>query len=205
MDNQKNTNNFNTFRNNHFNNIPQVYGDNKIVLMVRDPWTIYSYWEISRDIEDNVRGVILSRGLVPLKSILRVYDITEAEVGSVLSPVYDFELRDWANTWYIHADQSGRSWMCDIGILCTNGEFFCLARSNTVRTPLGKMADVTDHEWMCSEDLFKKMYAAAGGDNIGKSSLELQEIVERHLRSWMSSGGSISSEGFGSSDMFNRK
>jgi len=67
------------------------------------------------------------------------------------------------------------------------------------------MAEVVDHEWMCSEDLFQQMYEAAGGDNIGKSSLELQELVERHLRSWISSGGSVSSETFGSSDMFKRK
>jgi hypothetical protein len=177
---------FETFRNNSFNNIPEVYGDNKIVLMVRDPWTIYSYWEINDEVERNVKNEISKRGLKALKSILRVYSVENK----------DFELRDWANTWYVHVDETGKSWLCDIGILCTNKEFFCLARSNVVKTPAGRMSEKIGNDW-----IFKELYEISGGENIGRSSLELREILEKHLRSWMSSGA-VSSLDFGSSDHF---
>ena len=35
--------------------LPSAYGDNKIVLMVRDPWWLYAYWEISAAKHDEVK------------------------------------------------------------------------------------------------------------------------------------------------------
>ena len=194
MDNSNNSNKYETFRNNTFSVLPQHYGDNKVVLMVRDPWTIYSYWEINKDNEKKVREEIERRGLTPSKSILRVYSVENKDIGSELNIFEDFELRDWAETWYVHVNQTGKSWLCDVGICCTSGEFFCIARSNTVQTPPGRTSDITADDWV-----FKQLYEIAGGDNIGKSSLELQEHIEKHLRSWMSSGA-ISSHGVGRSD-----
>ncbi len=199
MANPEKVNKFKTFRNNSFSKIPEKYGDNKIVLMVRDPWTIYSYWEINNDVEKNVRDEIEKRGLTSLKSILRVYSVQSKEIGSEMDIYEDFELRDWANTWYVHVNETGKSWICDIGILCTNGEFFCLARSNMVQTPPGYISEEMRDDWV-----FKQLYEISGGDNIGRSSLELQEIIEKYLRSWMSSGG-VSSLEFGSSDHFKER
>ena len=39
--------------------VPEYYGDNKITLMVRDPWTIFSYWETSDDVENKIKDKIL--------------------------------------------------------------------------------------------------------------------------------------------------
>ena len=194
MGNSINSHKFETFRNNTFSKLPENYGDNKVVLMVRDPWTIYSYWEISTDNKNKVREEIEKRGLTPSKSILRVYSVEDREIGSELDHFEDFELREWAETWYVHVNQTGKSWLCDVGICCKSGEFFCLARSNTVQTPPGRTSDITTDDWV-----FKQLYEIAGGDNIGKSSLELQEHIEKHLRSWMSSG-EVSSHDAGSRD-----
>ena len=35
---------------------PPGYGDNKIVILVRDPWWIFTYWEIRQDKEQDVLG-----------------------------------------------------------------------------------------------------------------------------------------------------
>ena len=177
--------------------IPSGYDDNKIVLMVRDPWTLYCYWEVNRDVEASVHEKISKRKLTPAKSILRVYDVTE-DKGDLNSQVaFDFELRDWASIWYVHTGNHGRKWMADIGIMTTTGEFFCLARSNVVMTPVYGMSDKYDLEWMCPEDLFYKMFAVAGGYGIGQSSLEMREMIDRHLKEWISSGG-VTSGMFGS-------
>lgn len=182
--------------------LPQVYGDNKIVLMVRDPWTLYTYWETSKQVEGRVKGEIRNKGLEISKSILRVYDVTDSDPGQRI--VFDFELRDWISSWYIHAGQTGREWIVDIGILCTNGEFFCFARSNMVRTPANRMSEVTDGEWMCPEELYKKLFVLSGGAEVGKSSMNFVEAIEKYLLKWLSSGG-ISSGMFGSSELFSKK
>lgn len=190
--------------------LANAYGDNRISLLVRDPWTLYSYWEIKREVEDSVRNRISERGLTPEKSVLRVYDVTGKNIDEGVAPAFDFELRDWANTWYIHTGNHGRAWMVEVGILCTNGEFFCLARSNVVTTPVYGMSDTVDDQWKCPEDLFYKMFAVAGGHDIGKSSLMMREQLERHLREWLFSGErgiGISSAMFGSASfhLFPRK
>lgn len=116
-------------------NIPHAYGDNKIILMIRDPWTLFSYWETRKDVEDNLRNEIKQKGLTVSKSILRVYDITDSSEEEPLEAAFDYELKDLANSWYIHTQRTGRRWIVDIGLLCTTGEFFRLARSNAVSAP----------------------------------------------------------------------
>lgn len=167
--------------NNTNSNIPHHYGDTKIVLMVRDPWTMFSYWEISPAFEENIKGIIAERGLTPLKSVLRIYEANSKEENVS----HEFELKDWADSWYIHLDTAGKEWVADIGIMCTDGEFFRLARSNSVKTPPHAVSDVLDAEWMCISDLYGKMMS----EDLGRSSMELKETIERYLHKWLSSGG----------------
>jgi hypothetical protein len=117
--------------------IPSGYGDNRIVLMVRDPWTIYSYWEVNESLENSIREKIQTAGLAPSKSILRLYEVTGKGTSSELKIAFDIELKNRANNWYIRTGTNGGRWMVDIGILCTNGEFFRLAQSNAVTAPYG--------------------------------------------------------------------
>lgn len=184
--------------------IPQHYGDNKIVLMTRDPWTIFSYWEINKDIEERVKAGAEEKGLEVQKSVLRVYRVSGGSSDPDLEIVNEFELRGWVSSWYIHVGEPGNEWIADIGLLCSNGEFLLLARSNRVRTPSNAMSEICDGEWMCPEELYYKMFAASGGHDVGESSMELREYMERHLKKWLSSGG-VTSGMFSSSDIFKKK
>ena len=116
-------------------NIPSGYNDNKIVLMVRDPWTIYSYWEISKEVKDSALEIIRREGLSPSKIVFRLYDLTEREMGLGHKVIRDFELKKWVDDWYIDIKGKTKSLMAEVGIFCDDDNFFCLARSNTVTTP----------------------------------------------------------------------
>lgn len=155
--------------------IPHHYGDNKIVLMTRDPWTIFSYWEIKKEVEDEVKENIRHKGLNASKSVLRIYEV-EGEGADLNARIFrDYELRGWANSWYVHTEITGKKWMAEVGILADNGEFFCLARSNVVTTPTHMLSDRFDANWVYP----------MGDINLGESSLEL----DRNLKKWLSSGG----------------
>lgn len=169
---------------------PYGYGDNRIVIMVRDPWWIFSYWEIMQQKENEIRNKIFQEGLRPVKSILRVYDITDIEFnGRNAHNSFDIELTGLANNWYINVGAPNRSWIVDIGILADNQEFFLLARSNCVRTPRFGMSDVIDEEWMCLEDEYWRMFGLSGGFGIGKASLGLKEMFRKRLLQQISSAG----------------
>lgn len=168
-----------------FFDIPQRYGDNRVTLMVRDPWTIYSYWEINKDVENSVREQIARAGLTASKSVLRVSEVYE---GSKERVAFNVTLKNWSDSWYLHVGDPGKTWVAEVGIECETGEFFCLAKSNLVSTPTNCMSDVCDGDWMGSDLLYYKMLAYG----LGESSFEVREQVDRHLRKWLFSGGMTS-------------
>ena len=176
---------------------PAGYGDNKIVILVRDPWWIFSYWEIRPDREKDVKNKISSSGDEALKYILRVYDVTDVNfTGSNAHSFFDIDLKGLANTWYINVSSPDRSWIVDIGIVTKKGNFYLLARSNSVRTPRYGMSDKLDAEWMMPEDEYWKMFGLSGGFGVGKGSLEVREMVNKKLEEQITSAQISSSASF---------
>jgi hypothetical protein len=176
---------------------PPGYGDNRIVILVRDPWWIFSYWEIRRDKEDEVIRRIESSGDALAKSVLRVYDVTDVNFnGKNAHAYFDIDLKGLANNWYINVGKPDRSWVVEIGIVTAKGEFYVLARSNTVRTPRFGMSDQLDAEWMMPEEEYWKMFSLSGGFGVGKGSLEVRELIKRRLEEQVSSGGISSAASF---------
>lgn len=175
---------------------PPGYGDNKIVLLVRDPWWVFSYWEIRREKEEEVIKKIRSAEDHPEKTVLRVYDITDINFnGKNAHSFFDIELKGLASNWYINVSQ-GRSWVVDIGIVTKKKDFYLLARSNVVKTPRFGMSDELDAEWMAPEEEYWKMFGLSGGFGVGKGSLEVREMFKRRLEEQITSGGISSAASF---------
>ncbi len=168
--------------------LPAGYGDNKIVALARDPYWIYTYWEVSPQSIQQARAA-LGEKWEAAKSILRVYDITDKEFnGENANRSFDIELNGGASNWYINVGEPNRCYCIDIGLLTTDGRLYTLARSNTVLLPRDSMSDVVDEEWMSSRQDAEKMYALSGGFGIGAGSLELQEMMQERLKRELASG-----------------
>jgi len=150
------------------------YGDNKIVLMVRDPWTFFSYWEINRSAEDKVRNEISKKKLTAVKTILRVYELPQKKHNTHnFEKIFDIELKGLADSWYIHMDESGKECLVEIGILCARGDFFVLARSNIVQAPLGRMQEGSGVEDRHVSGK-NKVFGLFTSNDIGRSSFQLK-------------------------------
>jgi hypothetical protein len=169
--------------------LPDNYGDNQIYLLVRDPYWIYSYWEIQEGHQQHHLAK-LGGNWESVVSVLRVYDTTEKKKASSF---YDIVLQNMSRSWYINT-QPNRSYFVEIGLLHRDGRFICLARSNHVTTPRSGMSEIIDDQWMSID--FDKMYALSGGFQVGKSSAELRRLMEERLKSAITSGsgaGAVSS------------
>ena len=176
---------------------PPGYGDNRIILLVRDPWWLFTYWEVRKDREEEIVRKIESAGEVPAKSVLRVYDVTGVNFnGRNARSFFDIDLKGLASNWYVNVNAPDSSWVVDIGIVTNKGSFYLLARSNAVRTPRFGMSDQLDAEWMAPEDEFWKMFGLSGGMGIGKGSLEVREMFKRRLEEQVTSGGISSGASF---------
>jgi len=176
---------------------PPGYGDNRIVILVRDPWWIFAYWEIHKAKEEEIIRKIESSGDSMGKAILRVYDVTDISFnGGNAHSFFDIELKGLASNWYINVNAPDRAWVVDIGILSKKGDFYLLARSNVIRTPRFGMSDKLDAEWMIPEDEYWKMFSLSGGFGVGKGSLEVREMIKKRLEEQISSGGISSAASF---------
>jgi uncharacterized protein len=157
----------------------------RIVAMVRDPWWIHTYWEITQDTWDSLKSR-LRESFSSAKLVLRVYDVTNVIFnGKNAHRFFDVEMGYGANSWYIDTGGPGRSWCIDIGLRLANGEFILIARSNIVSTPLDGPSWVTDEEWMIPEEMFARLYGMGFG--FGRSS-PLGKVWQERMRRALFSG-----------------
>ncbi|MBM3255403.1 MAG: DUF4912 domain-containing protein [Candidatus Omnitrophica bacterium] len=176
--------------------VPWGYGEDKVVLQVRDPWWLHAYWEITGGTLDNLKAR-LGDAFYSSKMVIRVYDVSDIIFnGSNAHSFFDIEINPEANNWYIDAGGPGRSWCVDVGLRLANGDFITIVRSNTVRTPLEGSSWITDEEWMIPEDMFARLYGMGFG--FGRSSPVGKGWQEKMKREFFSSGA-VASVGMSSS------
>ncbi|MCM8782803.1 MAG: DUF4912 domain-containing protein, partial [Candidatus Omnitrophica bacterium] len=148
--------------------LPKVYGEDRLVLQSRDPWWIHAYWELTPRLYEKVKSELKDE-FFQAKRILRVYDISNIIFdGTNAHRYFDIEINDYANNWYIDVGGPGRSWCVDLGLKLPDNRFITLIRSNVVHTPLDGPSWITDEEWMVPEEVFARLYGMGVG--LGLSS-----------------------------------
>jgi hypothetical protein len=176
--------------------LPTGYGKDRIVVMVRDPYWLHSYWELTRQAVQRAEAA-LGQDWHGAKPILRLLDVSSHETTSTSEAIVrDIDIHGGVNNWYIDVANPPRSFRIDIGYLSKNGQFYVLARSNVVSTPRAGVSDVIDENW-ADIDVKKadRIYAMSGGFDPTASSLELKQLFEERLRRPL---GSPSVTSFGS-------
>jgi hypothetical protein len=171
-----------------FQTIPHNYNDTRIVLLVRDPYWLYTYWSISRETQEFISNAMKPWDQIPL--LIRVYDTTNQNSdGMNLNANYYFDITvDHSTTnWYIHVGSPNRTFCVELGFIQDNGLFYTITRSNFVTTPRDNISDVVDEEWMIIEEDFRRLYRLTGG-GLGNSSAELVESLIQRLEREMGSG-----------------
>ncbi len=167
--------------------LPGSYGYDRIVLQVRDPWWLHSYWEVSEHNFSRLRDQ-LGDAYYSAKRILRVYDVSLVIFnGNNAHRFFDLEINPDATSWYIDIGEPGKSWCVDFGLRLADGRFITILRSNTVSTPLAGPSWITDEEWMIPEDMFARLYGMGFG--FGRSSPVGKGWQEKIRKEFFSSPG----------------
>jgi hypothetical protein len=179
--------------------LPAGYGKDRIVVMVRDPYWLHAYWELTRHAIQRAEAA-LGQEWHAAKPILRLLDVSSHDTTSTAeSTVRDIDIHGGCNNWYIDVSNPPRSFRVDIGYLARSGKFYVLARSNVVNTPRAGISDIIDENW-ADIDAKKadRIYAMSGGFDPTASSLELKQLFEERLRRPL---GSPAVTSFGSGGM----
>lgn len=172
--------------------LPAAYGRDRMALLVRDSWWLYTYWEIGPGTLEKLKDSF-GEQVYKARRVLRVYEVSGTNFdGKNANSFFDIQVNDYANNWYINAAPA-KSWCVDLGLLLSEGRFVTILRSNIVATPLDGPSWITDEEWMVPEDMFARLYGMGFG--FGKSSpgKAWQEKIKQALFS-----GALSSAGIAS-------
>jgi hypothetical protein len=122
--------------------LPQGYGESRIVILPRDPQWAYTYWDVPNEHKEDLRR----QGGQQLA--LRLYDATDIDMGhQAPHSVQEYPCDELAREWYVPIPVSDRDYVVEIGYRCADGRWLILARSSTVRIP-----PVYPSDWI--EDVF---------------------------------------------------
>ena len=163
--------------------LPAGYGKDRIVVMVRDPYWLHAYWELTRHAIGRAEAA-LGQEWHNAKPILRLLDVSSQDTTSTAESILrDIEIHGGCNNWYLDVGNPPKSFRVDIGYLARSGRFYVLARSNVVTTPRAGVSDVIDENWAdIDSKKADRIYAMSGGFDPTASSLELKQLFEERLR-----------------------
>ncbi|OGS20699.1 MAG: hypothetical protein A2252_04835 [Elusimicrobia bacterium RIFOXYA2_FULL_39_19] len=156
------------------NDLPKNYGDTKVVLLPRDPFWAYSYWEINESVKSN----LIKEYGQNILYVLRVYDVTDINFnGSNAHKFFDITVTELNENWYLNVPEVNRDWCVDLGIKLADGRFILIARSNTISMPHHGVSTVTDEQWAILQKEFERLVKLSGIERIGKSSFDVSRLM----------------------------
>jgi hypothetical protein len=144
--------------------LPETYGDNRLVILPRDPLWFFAYWEATSDRLDALRDQVGHDLWQKGQAVLRAYDMSGQEGDlSHANRFFDIGITFDARRWYVNVPEPGHSWVVELGFKFPDGRFLALLRSNRITLPTGAVSNQTDSRWMIvNMDEWEKMFEVAG-------------------------------------------
>ncbi|MGC8765912.1 MAG: DUF4912 domain-containing protein [Brevinematia bacterium] len=126
--------------------LPESYNEDRIVVLVRDPYLAYAYWDFSKKTIQNF-NLDKEGG----KIVIRTYDLE--------NKFFDVELSSQMRNCYFQLPSPGKKYYSEIGVI-RNNKFIAIARSNEIYAPSDKseidFSKLTKEEYKKVEELFRQ-------------------------------------------------
>lgn len=156
--------------------------EDRLVVMVRDPYWLHVYWEVSRQSIERARAA-LGPHWHGAKPILRVMEVTrDGTTSSVRKHLRDIEIHGAVNNWYVDVDDPPKSFQLEIGYRALDGRFLSLGRSNVVTTPQASGLKTFQGTWCEGGEDYERLYALSGGYSDEGDHSDLRDLLENRLR-----------------------
>ena len=176
----------------------------RVVLMVRDPYWLHVYWEVTRRSVERAQAA-LAQQWHSARPVLRVLELSDGSTTSVSeSVVRQLEIHSGVSTWYVDLRDPPGTYCVDIGYLSAEGRFHAIARSNKVTTPDPGGSTTVDQNWADVAEDYERIYSQSGGNNANGTGRELQEVFEEQLRRPMGSPV-VTRYGLGAEGLLNKE
>jgi hypothetical protein len=164
---------------------PAIKGEDRIVLMVRDPYWLHAHWDVTRQTVDRAKAALVEQWH-SVRPILRLLKLDDSGTTESAENIYrDIEIHGGVRNWYIDVDQPPSRFRIVMGYMTGNGRFFELVRSNTVTTPVPGGKEASDDHWADIAKDAERIYAMSGGYGDETQRGELGDVFEERLNRTM--------------------
>lgn len=156
-------------------------GQDRFVLLVRDPHWLQAIWEFSRGTIQRAEAALGAdwHRAVP---ILRVLDVSGHDATSRSETrLQDIIIHGGVNFWYVPIDGVSRSYRLQIGYLTTSGRFQILARSNVVTPPRPGTPGTISGGWDDLNGEYQRVFALSGGYSESSMHSPVRDLLEERL------------------------
>ena len=153
--------------------IPDSYGLDRLIALIRDPRWIFCYWELHADKLPEIRAQRGQNFLDSCAWVLRLYRVDE---GSAT----DVEIEPYAGCWYLEAGPSGK-YLLELALLAPDGEWISLLVSEIIATPAQGPSDVIDEKWRMRPEDEEALAAFL------RKSLDLEDSDKRGVSGFLGS------------------
>lgn len=141
--------NFSTITYKH--NLPEHYQEDIIVLMVRDPLWIFSYWSVSDETKNNLIKKLGNEKFSKSILTIRIYYGNTGDTSRIHSQI---DVKDSLSR-YINVNSPDTTFWAELGYLTPDGDFIAVAVSNSITTPGAGISDLIDQEWLTVEESYR--------------------------------------------------
>lgn len=136
--------------------LPAGYGDNRVVLMIKDPHWIFAYWDIDPAVSDLFRSDFGNDIWDRSAPFLKIRNITKNEESYI-------RINEFSKSWYISVPELDCLYTVEVGRKVGERFFVCLAESNVIATPRNSVSSNTETffiNYKKPEQGFMKNYGA---------------------------------------------
>jgi hypothetical protein len=157
------------------------FSKDRLVVMVRDPYWLHAYWELSRRSIQRAEAA-MGQHWHAARPVLRLHAVSRnGTTSAARQAVRDIEIHGGVNNWYIDVQNPPKSYQVEIGYLAPGNRFYCLARSNVVNTPMPGSADTFDRNWAEVAKECDRVYAITAGSNEQDANGDLKDVFEEQM------------------------
>ena len=142
---------------NRSESLPQYYAEDRLVILPRDPYSIFAYWELSLPTREALKKEVGAEQWPGVTFLLRVSKYAWSDEEAVES-YYDLNVSPGHDNWYISVQDADRLYHVELGSKLPQGSFQTILRSNSVRTPRDSLSDLIDEEWQLPDWKAQKLF-----------------------------------------------
>jgi hypothetical protein len=162
---------------------PRDPNKDRLILMVRDPYWLHAYWDITRKSVERAKASLAGLWHTA-RPVLRLIRTEDNSTTSNAENVYrDVEIHGGVRHWYLEIGAPGSTFRLLLGYLYGPNRFYELARSNPVTPPIPGSPDSTDDHWADLSKDAERVYALSGGNQEDLGAVaDLQQVMQEKLK-----------------------